>query len=153
MTAPAAARRPARRLDAHGHDARRRRDHHVRRRRAARALPANRRPRRCTRRPTTPSQWFVRNQRPDGRWLYEYDAARQVAPDDYNLVRHAGGIMGLYQAATAGIDGALESADRGLEWAEGNLVSTTGGPPWRRADEPRSAARRCSPPDSPSAAC
>ena len=71
-------------------------------------------------------QWFVRNQQPDGRWLYEYDAARQVAPDDYNLVRHAGGIMGLYQAATAGIDGALESADRGLEWARGNLVEHDG---------------------------
>ena len=71
-------------------------------------------------------QWFVRNQRDDGRWLYEYDAARQVAPDDYNLVRHAGGIMGLYQAATAGIDGALESADRGLAWAQGNLVEHDG---------------------------
>ncbi len=71
-------------------------------------------------------QWFVRNQHADGRWLYEYDAARQVAPDDYNLVRHAGAIMGLYQAATAGIDGALESADRGLEWARGNLVEHDG---------------------------
>jgi small neutral amino acid transporter SnatA (MarC family) len=71
-------------------------------------------------------QWFVRNQRDDGRWLYEYDAARQVAPDDYNVVRHAGGIMGLYQAATAGIDGALESADRGLAWARDNLVEHDG---------------------------
>jgi hypothetical protein len=71
-------------------------------------------------------QWFVRNQRDDGRWLYEYDAGRGVAPDDYNLVRHAGGIMGLYQAATAGIDGALESADRGLEWAQGNLLTHDG---------------------------
>jgi small neutral amino acid transporter SnatA (MarC family) len=71
-------------------------------------------------------QWFVRNQRPDGRWLYEYDAARQVAPDDYNLVRHAGGIMGLYQAATAEIDGALDSADRGLAWARSSLVEHDG---------------------------
>lgn len=67
-------------------------------------------------------QWFVRNQQDDGRWLYEYDAATGEASDDYNLVRHAGGIMGLYQAATVGIDGALESADRGLEWAQDHLV-------------------------------
>lgn len=71
-------------------------------------------------------QWFVRNQRDDGRWLYEYDAGRGVAPDDYNLVRHAGGIMGLYQAATAGIDGALDSADRGLAWADDNLITHDG---------------------------
>ena len=61
--------------------------------------------------------WFVRNQRPDGRWLYEYDATSDSAIADYNVVRHAGAIMGLYQAAAAGIDGALASADRGQEWA------------------------------------
>ncbi len=70
--------------------------------------------------------WFVRNQRADGTWLYEYDAAQDAVTDDYNLVRHAGGIMGLYQAATVGIDGALDSADRGLAWAEGNLVEHDG---------------------------
>lgn len=67
-------------------------------------------------------QWFVRNQQDDGRWLYEYDAATGEASDDYNLVRHAGGIMGLYQAASAGIEGARESADRGLAWALDHLV-------------------------------
>jgi hypothetical protein len=67
-------------------------------------------------------QWFVRNQHDDGRWLYEFDAGAGEATDDYNLVRHAGGIMGLYQAATAGIDGAVESADRGLEWARDQLI-------------------------------
>ena len=58
-------------------------------------------------------QWFVRNQRPDGTWLYQYDASRDVVVDDYNGVRHAGAIMGLYQAAAIEIPGALESADRG----------------------------------------
>ena len=70
--------------------------------------------------------WFVRNQRDDGRWLYEYDAAADRVSDDYNVVRHAGGIMGLYQAASAGIEGALGSADRGLRWAEDNVVEHDG---------------------------
>jgi small neutral amino acid transporter SnatA (MarC family) len=69
-------------------------------------------------------QWFVDNQRSDGTWLYQYDRATdsEVTSEPYNLVRHAGGVMGLYQAATAGIDGALESADRGVEWARERLV-------------------------------
>ncbi|HEU0171713.1 MAG TPA: hypothetical protein VFR26_09695 [Acidimicrobiales bacterium] len=71
---------------------------------------------------TEAADWFARNQAPDGTWLYLYDADADVAPDDYNVVRHAGGIMGLYQAATAGIPGALETADRGLAWAEDRLV-------------------------------
>jgi small neutral amino acid transporter SnatA (MarC family) len=73
-------------------------------------------------------QWFVDNQRPDGTWLYQYDRATdtEVTSEPYNLVRHAGGIMGLYQAATAGIPGALESADRGVEWARYRLVDHDG---------------------------
>ncbi len=71
-------------------------------------------------------QWFVRNQHDDGTWLYEYDATDGTATDDYNLVRHAGAIMGLYQAATAGIDGALASADRGMAWARDRLVEHDG---------------------------
>jgi small neutral amino acid transporter SnatA (MarC family) len=66
--------------------------------------------------------WFVRNQEPDGTWLYLYDADADRAADDYNVVRHAGGVMGLYQAAGAGIPGALDSADRGLGWAQRHLI-------------------------------
>jgi len=65
--------------------------------------------------------WFVRNQAPDGRWLYEYDKDRDVASDDYNNVRHAGAVMGLYQAGAAGIPGALISADSGAKWALDHL--------------------------------
>jgi multiple antibiotic resistance protein len=73
-------------------------------------------------------QWFVRNQRPDGTWLYQYDraTAAEVTSEPYNLVRHAGAIMGLYQAATAGIPDALDSADRGVAWARGRLVDHDG---------------------------
>ena len=66
--------------------------------------------------------WFVRNQDPDGTWLYLYDAAEDSAPSEYNEVRHAGVTMGLYQAAAAGLPGASRSADRGTEWALDMLV-------------------------------
>ena len=63
--------------------------------------------------------WFVRNQEPDGDWLYEYDVRDDSVSPEYNEVRHAGVTMGLYQAAAAGLPGALRSADRGTEWALG----------------------------------
>jgi len=65
--------------------------------------------------------WFTRNQEPDGTWLYLYDAETDTAAADYNVVRHMGAGMGLYQAASAGIPGALEAADRGTAWALGRL--------------------------------
>jgi small neutral amino acid transporter SnatA (MarC family) len=70
--------------------------------------------------------WFVRNQEPDGDWLYEYNADDDSIPADYNEVRHAGVTMGLYQAAAAGLPGALRSADRGAEWALERLVERGG---------------------------
>jgi small neutral amino acid transporter SnatA (MarC family) len=66
--------------------------------------------------------WFVRNQDRDGTWLYEYDAAEDSIVAGYNEVRHAGVTMGLYQAAAAGLPGALRSADRGTEWALDELI-------------------------------
>ena len=72
--------------------------------------------------------WFVRNQNPDGSWLYEYDADANTTsvPADYNWVRHAGATMGLYQAAAEDMPGALRSADRGTEWALDRLVERDG---------------------------
>jgi small neutral amino acid transporter SnatA (MarC family) len=66
--------------------------------------------------------WFVRNQETDGAWLYLYDAENDSIPAEYNEVRHAGVTMGLYQAAAAGLPGALRSADRGTEWALDRLL-------------------------------
>jgi small neutral amino acid transporter SnatA (MarC family) len=76
--------------------------------------------------------WFVRNQQDDGRWLYLYDADTDTAAHEYNAVRHAGAMMGLYQAAAAGMPGALESADRGLVWAEDHLLERAD---WSAVDE------------------
>jgi small neutral amino acid transporter SnatA (MarC family) len=70
--------------------------------------------------------WFVRNQEADGSWLYIYDAGDNSTPYEYNEVRHAGVTMGLYQAAAAGLPGALPSADRGTEWALNRLLRRDG---------------------------
>jgi len=70
--------------------------------------------------------WFVRNQDSDGSWLYLYDAEEDSSTSEYNEVRHAGVTMGLYQAAAAGLPGALESADQGLGWARERLLERDG---------------------------
>jgi hypothetical protein len=70
--------------------------------------------------------WYQRNEQPDGRWLYEYDANTGTDLGGYNTVRHAGAIMGLYQAATTGTDGAVEAGDHGLAWALERLVERDG---------------------------
>jgi small neutral amino acid transporter SnatA (MarC family) len=70
--------------------------------------------------------WFVRNQQSDGAWLYLYRAGDDSAPSEYNEVRHAGAAMGLYQAAAAGLPGALRSADRGTKWGLDRLIRRDG---------------------------
>jgi small neutral amino acid transporter SnatA (MarC family) len=66
--------------------------------------------------------WFVRNQNPDGTWLYLYKRNDDVVPDQYDLVRHAGAVMGLYRAAYEGLPRALAAGDRGTDWTLGNLL-------------------------------
>ena len=66
--------------------------------------------------------WFVRNQQPGGAWLYLYNAEDDTAPREYNEVRHVGAVMALYQAAAAGLPGALDAADQGTRWALARLT-------------------------------
>jgi small neutral amino acid transporter SnatA (MarC family) len=75
--------------------------------------------------------WFVRNQKPDGTWLYLYNADDDSTSSEYNPVRHSGVTMGLYQAAAAGLPGALGSADRGTAWALDRLYERDG---WAAVD-------------------
>ena len=75
--------------------------------------------------------WFVRNQNPDGTWLYQYNAEDDSTSSEYNPVRHSGVTMGLYQAAAAGLPGALRSADRGTAWALDRLYERDG---WAAVD-------------------
>lgn len=68
-------------------------------------------------------RWLERHQLDDGRWVYRYDANEDRIIDDYNTVRHAGVVMSLYQAAAFDIDGALEVADAGTDYALANLLA------------------------------
>lgn len=58
--------------------------------------------------------WIERNQLPDGTYVYEYDRAADFEPGGYNIVRHAGVTMSLYQLAAAGDLSVLPAADRGM---------------------------------------
>lgn len=62
------------------------------------------------------ADWIVDNFQPDNRYLYVWDRDTQSAPDDYNLVRHAGTTMSLYQLIESGETSYLDAADRGLGW-------------------------------------
>ena len=66
---------------------------------------------------TAAADWLVAGQQDDGRYLYEYNRSTDVAAEgSYNLVRHAGVTMSLYQLAAAGADDGLDAADIGLEY-------------------------------------
>lgn len=74
-------------------------------------------------------EWITAGQRPDGRYLYEYDRAEQARVPGYNIVRHAGVTMSLYQLADAQADEdppaghtTLASADEGLDHMLDRLV-------------------------------
>ncbi|MGI9648727.1 MAG: hypothetical protein ACR2OI_09435 [Acidimicrobiia bacterium] len=66
--------------------------------------------------------WLVRNQHPDGTWLYRYDAEAGADLGGYNMSRHAGVSFSLYQAAGADIRGAWEAAERGSRFLAGRLI-------------------------------
>lgn len=68
---------------------------------------------------TAAAEWIEAGQQADGRYLYEYDRSDAEARPGYNIVRHAGVTMSLYQLAAAR-DGddteLLAAADTGLEY-------------------------------------
>jgi hypothetical protein len=65
--------------------------------------------------------WVQRGQR-DGRYVYEYDRREDRMSEGYNIVRHAGVTMSLYQLVRAGHDELLETADAGLTEMLDNAV-------------------------------
>jgi hypothetical protein len=71
--------------------------------------------------------WLVTNQATDGSWLYRYDRRDDVDLGGYNTVRHAGAVVALEQAATAGHQGAAEAAARGTDWALARTAPVAGG--------------------------
>lgn len=71
---------------------------------------------------TAAVNWLVRNQGPDGTWLYRYDADAGDDLGGYNLSRHAGVTFSLYQAAGADIRGAWEAAERGSRFLAERMI-------------------------------
>lgn len=68
--------------------------------------------------------WVTRNQLDDGTFLYRYDRSTGTDLGGYNVVRHAGTTMALYQSA----DPALRAAaDRGAVWLLDQLSPAGGG--------------------------
>ena len=72
--------------------------------------------------------WAARTQQPDGRWIYRYDIHTDSDVAVYEFVRHAGLMMSLYQAASAGVTEARQVAERADAYAREHLVS---GPGWQ----------------------
>lgn len=71
--------------------------------------------------------WFSENQDSSGRWLYRYDRSTDTDLGGYHVVRHVGAVEALEKAASAGIDGAAEAADRGTAWALRRTVDVANG--------------------------
>jgi len=76
---------------------------------------------------TLAADWIVINQLDDGKFLYDFHRGRNESSDDYNLVRHAGVTMSLYQMVRGGEVQYLDAADRGLAWMLERLEPTGGG--------------------------
>jgi hypothetical protein len=68
--------------------------------------------------------WLVRTQHDDGTYLYDYDRGADAEVPGYNIVRHAGVTMALYQLVGAGEEQFLAGADKGLQWMLDRLIDT-----------------------------
>ena len=80
------------------------------------------------------ADWIARVQAPAGTYLYEYDIEANREVPGYNVVRHAGVTMSLYQLAAEGYGAeTLDAADRGLAYMTANLVEYEG---WRAFIDP-----------------
>lgn len=72
--------------------------------------------------------WFGANIDDAGDFTYRYDRDRSVDEGGYSDTRHAGVMWSLWQAESAGIDGAGEIAERAFARIERLLVDTPLGP-------------------------
>jgi hypothetical protein len=66
--------------------------------------------------------WAERTQDGNGRWIYRYDAENDRDVGMYEMVRHAGLMMALFQAQEAGFPVAGDVADRALAYAQPRLL-------------------------------
>ena len=84
--------------------------------------------------------WFGANINNDGTFVYRYDRAESQELGGYNDVRHAGVLLSLYQAESAGIEGSAEIADRGLAYVDARLQNTPIGLVFGRGASARSGS-------------
>lgn len=70
--------------------------------------------------------WIENNQLADGTYVYEYRLEDNADLGGYNVVRHAGVTMSLFQLAAGGDLSVLPAADRGLGWMNRNLYRNSG---------------------------
>jgi hypothetical protein len=70
--------------------------------------------------------WIQRGEG-NGRYVYEYDRDADQANPGYNIVRHAGVTMSLYQLARAGHEEVMDTADAGLTEMLENAVEAGAG--------------------------
>jgi hypothetical protein len=71
--------------------------------------------------------WFGANVGPDGSFVYRYDRGRAAAEPGYNDPRHAGVLFSLYQAESAGITGAAETAEIGMRYVDARVDASRWG--------------------------
>jgi hypothetical protein len=68
------------------------------------------------------SGWLERGVRPGGLYTYGYNRKTNAVSEDYNITRHAGVMMSLYQfAGETGDEKALAAAEHGLSLVHANL--------------------------------
>ncbi|CAN5735746.1 hypothetical protein BH23CHL2_BH23CHL2_16020 [soil metagenome] len=68
------------------------------------------------------AEWLAANQYDDGSYVYEYDRDADQFSNAYNIVRHAGVTMSLYQVAgRLGDEDAFEAAEDGTAYLIDNL--------------------------------
>ena len=71
------------------------------------------------------ADWITANQFTDGRYLYDWDLQIEGPTGAaYNLVRHAGTTMSLYQFVLAGESRYLDQADAGRDWLLERRIGT-----------------------------
>jgi hypothetical protein len=69
------------------------------------------------------SGWLERGLQPGGLYTYGYDRDHDAVSEDYNITRHAGVMMGLYQlAGETGDEKALMAAEHGRSFVHANLL-------------------------------
>lgn len=85
--------------------------------------------------------WITTNQQADDSYVYLFDLEAQAELSGYNIVRHAGVTMSLYQAAAyTGDLTVLPAADRGLAYMQRRLLRDEGWTAFTAGEPPQLGA-------------